>query len=231
MENGTGPPETPVSTSCPDCDIPYDENGQCPNPRCDHSRERRKGGPGPGISPAPDGSLLVVLCGLPGVGKSTVVRKLKESIGGTVFRTDRIRKRLFDEPEYTKEETESVYSEMMRGAEDALSDGGTVILDGTFKTLRLRDKAREAAKRRDAAFRLIKVECHTRIVKDRIENRDGISDADFSTHRRLRREFEPISEGEVIDNSGDLSATVRQVAFVTPPARDHSSEARSHGED
>jgi hypothetical protein len=30
------------------------------------------------------------------------------------------------------------------------------------------------------------------------------------------KEFEPISKGEVIDNSGDLSATVRQVAFVTP---------------
>lgn len=208
--------------------MPYDENNRCPNPRCDHLREsdadsRR-------ISPASDGPLLIVLCGLPGVGKSTVVSKLKDSTGGSVLRTDRIRKRIFDEPEYTKEETEAVYDEMVRSAEDALSEGGTVILDGTFKTLGLRDKARKAADRQNSAFRLIKVECATRVVRDRIENRDGISDADFSTHKRLKKEFEPISGGEVIDNSGDLSATVRQVAFVTPSAQDGRSETLSTGQ-
>lgn len=211
MEETEEPSTYCTSGSCPACDMPYDENNRCPNPRCNHRDEGNQG-----ISPAPDGPLMVVLCGLPGVGKSTVVSKLEDRIGGTVFRTDRIRKRLFEEPEYTKEETEIVYDEMLCGAENILSDGGTVILDGTFKTLELRDKAREAAEKQNSAFRLIKVECAKRVVRGRIENRDGISDADFSTHKRLMKEFEPISKGEIIDNSGDLSATVRQVAFVTP---------------
>jgi predicted kinase len=218
MKNAEGPTESITSDSCPACDMPYDENNRCPNPRCDYMREeetdRRR------ISPSSEDPLVIVLCGLPGVGKSTVVSKLKKSVGGTVFRTDRIRKRIFDEPEYTKEETEAVYDDMMQKAEDVISNGGTVILDGTFKTLKLRDKARKTAERQNSDFRLIKVECNTGVVKDRIENRSGISDADFSTHKKLSEEFESISEGEVIDNSGDLSAVVRQVAFVTPPSQD-----------
>ena len=214
MEDATGPSTYGTSGTCPDCDMPYDENDRCPNPRCDH--RRGTGANCRRVSPASDGPLMMVLCGLPGVGKSTVVSKLEDSTGGTVLRTDRIRKRLFDEPGYTKEETEVVYDEMVRKAEGVLSEGGTVILDGTFKTSELRDKARRTAEVQNSDFRIIKVECATRTVRDRIENRDGVSDADFSTHKRLRKEFEPISEGEVIDNSGDLSVTVRQVAFVTP---------------
>ena len=55
---------------------------------------------------------LVALCGLPGVGKSTVAGYVTEQLDAVRLRTDVVRKELFDEPQYTAEETESVYREL-----------------------------------------------------------------------------------------------------------------------
>lgn len=58
-----------------------------------------------------------------------------------------------------------------------------------------RDRAREKTKSHGAIFRLIKVRCNSEVVKSRVENREGLSDADFSVHKKLREEFEPIEQG------------------------------------
>lgn len=77
--------------------------------------------------------VAVVLCGLPGVGKSTVVSKLNQRMGGKILRTDRIRKSIFEEPDYTAEETRMVYNEMFERTEILLNNGYNAILDGTFR--------------------------------------------------------------------------------------------------
>jgi len=211
MWQGDGDQPYPADDTCPVCGMPYDERSMCPNPNCS--------GPTDEETPGSDSPVLVALCGLPGVGKSTVVKKLNDRIGGEVLRTDRIRKRLWDEPEYTKEETKTTYKRMFERAAAVIKDGRNVILDGTFRRRRLRRDAREVASEHGADFFIIKVKCSPDTVKERIENRKGISDADFSTYKELKESFEPITdeEVEVIDNSGRIADTVRQVAFVTPP--------------
>jgi predicted kinase len=200
-------------SSCPECDMPLNERGRCCNPRCEYPVQDS----GSEILPAEtDRRTLIVLCGLPGVGKSTVVKKLQKQIGGKVLRTDEVRKRCFDDPQYTQEETYMVYGEMFGKAGRLLQRGHKVILDGTFRSKRLRKEAKRVAERNDVSFRLVKIRCNSRVVKSRIENREGLSDADFSVHKRLREKFEPIEQGEVVDNSGDISALLKQVAFITP---------------
>lgn len=201
---------------CPDCNMPLSENRECPNPVCEFTSEKTENS---GLSDT-NRPMAAVLCGLPGVGKSTVVSKLNQRVGGKILRTDRIRKSMFDEPEYTAEETRMVYNEMFERTGTLLESGDNAILDGTFRRKEMRDRAREKAESHEAAFRLIKVRCNSEVVKNRIENREGLSDADFSVHKRLRKEFEPIEQGEVIDNSGDISAMLKQVAFVAPSVED-----------
>ncbi|MGZ0746514.1 AAA family ATPase [Haloparvum sp. AD34] len=164
---------------------------------------------------------LVVVCGLPGVGKTTVAARAAELIGGDVLRTDAVRKDLFPEPAYTEAESRAVYGELLARAAARLGDGESVVLDATFKRRRSRRNARGLARAAGVPLRTIKVECDVSVVEIRIENRDGLSDADFEIHRKFRREYEPLQiDHSVVDNSGSEAATLEQVDALLDPGRD-----------
>jgi len=164
---------------------------------------------------------LVVVCGLPGVGKTTVAARAAELVGGDVLRTDAIRKDLFPEPEYTEAESRAVYGELLSLAATRLADEEPVVLDATFKRRRSRRNARGLARAAGVPLRTIKVEGDESVVETRIENRDGLSDADFATHRKFRREYDPLEiDHSVVDNSGSEAATLDQVDELLDPGRD-----------
>ncbi|WP_430505394.1 AAA family ATPase [Haloparvum sp. PAK95] len=164
---------------------------------------------------------LVVVCGLPGVGKTTVAARAAELIGGDVLRTDAVRKDLFPDPDYTEAESRAVYGELLSRAAARLGDGESVVLDATFKRRRSRRNARGLARAAGVPLRTIKVECDVSVVEIRIENRDGLSDADFEIHRKFRREYEPLQiDHSVVDNSGSEAATLEQVDALLEPGRD-----------
>jgi len=50
-----------------------------------------------------------MICGLPGVGKSTVARQLAPLINGVVISSDELRKHLFRKPKYTRRDKKLVY--------------------------------------------------------------------------------------------------------------------------
>lgn len=157
--------------------------------------------------------LLVVVCGLPGVGKTTVASTIAERIDGAHLRTDVIRKELFPDPEYAPAETRRVYEEMLGRARSVVEGGGSVVVDGTFTEQSRRECAVATAKAEGAGFRMVKVECSTDVVKRRIENRENdASDADFEIHTMHRDRFDPVSmEHVVVDNSDGKQAMLRQV--------------------
>lgn len=157
---------------------------------------------------------VVVVCGLPGVGKTTVAENVAERVDGRIVRTDVVRKELFPDPEYTEEESKQVYTEMFERARETVDGGRSVVLDGTFKDAGNRERALELSEALDAEFRLVKVECAEETVRERIRGREGDeSDADFEIHAMFRDRFDPISTDHVtVDNSDGLEATTRQVA-------------------
>jgi predicted kinase len=158
-----------------------------------------------------DGTPLVVVCGLPGVGKSTVSRAIADRLDAAVLRTDVVRKELFEEPAYTAEETAAVYDELLSRARERLY-AGPVVLDGTFEGRDRRADARDLAASTGASFRLVRVDCDEAVVEERIAERDGVSDADLDVHRRFRDRFDPVEMDHlVVDNSGTEAATRRRI--------------------
>ncbi|MDJ1431144.1 AAA family ATPase [Halostagnicola sp. A-GB9-2] len=157
---------------------------------------------------------LVVVCGLPGTGKTTVARDLTERTGGTLMRTDVVRKDLFPEPEYTDEEVQATYDELFDRTRSALEQDGIAVLDGTFRRESLRDRARRVARKTDATFDLVRVTCSEKVVRERINERENDeSDADFSVHKLLQSEFEPPTIAhQTVDNSGSVAETRQQIA-------------------
>lgn len=160
--------------------------------------------------------MIVVVCGLPGAGKTTVSEAVADRLDAPRLRTDVVRKDVLEDPDYTPAESRRVYAALLDRAREAVATEGAVVLDGTFKRRDQRDDARELARTLEVPFRLVRVACDESVVRERIRAREGDeSDADFEVHQLHREQFEPI-EGDrvVVDNSGSLAETMAQVDAV-----------------
>lgn len=158
-------------------------------------------------------SLLVVYCGLPGVGKSTVSRYTAEQLDAARYRSDEVRQDLFDEPEYTEQETRTTYEALLERARSDLEAGQDVVVDATFNQAGERDRAAAVAERAGAAVEFVRVVCPPEIVRERIRARTGdASEANLEVYREHRETFEPLEREHVtIDNSGTLEESREQV--------------------
>lgn len=158
------------------------------------------------------GPRIVVVCGPPGVGKSTVAKRIADRLGTDVLRTDVLRKELFEDPEYTNTETNQTYEALFERMSAVVEDGRSAVVDGTFRTREIRQRARKRAELHDVSVSLVNVTCDESVVEARIDQREDVSDADFEIHKQLKSEFEPIEMPHlVIDNSGGLDVLYRQI--------------------
>jgi len=150
--------------------------------------------------------MLVLVCGLPATGKSTVARRLARSLGAELLRTDVVRKELIGRPRYTEEEKELVYRALFLIAERLLKNDVNVILDGTFYKRSLRDEARRIAEKQGKRFFLIETTCPEEVVAKRLARRSrsvkSASDADLEVYRKLKAVFERIEEEHIVIETG-----------------------------
>lgn len=142
---------------------------------------------------------MTIVCGLPGVGKTTTAREIAAQQDATIIRSDVVRKQLFPDPTYSRMETEQVYEAVLDRARAHLPS--PVVLDATWRRQRHRGKAIALAEREGVDHRIVKVECDEHVVKRRITERSNdASDADFSIY--LQAEFEPlVRDADIVDNT------------------------------
>lgn len=87
---------------------------------------------------------LVIFCGIPGSGKTTIARLMLGSLEKSILvETDGVRKML-THPGFSSEESKLVYDACFAVAKEALRAGYLVVLDGTF----LKEEYRQEARRR-----------------------------------------------------------------------------------
>ena len=155
---------------------------------------------------------LILVCGLPGTGKSTVSKAIAEKTGAVLFNTDVVRKELFPRPAYTQEEKDLVYRMLFEMAEKFLKQSKNVVLDGTFYKKELRSRVKAIAQRNKSGFAIIEVVCSEKTAKCRLDDRaksESLSDADFCVYRKIREQFEPIREKHfVVDTGKDVGKQV-----------------------
>lgn len=166
-----------------------------------------------GADAASDAPSLVVVCGLPGVGKSRVARTIGDCLPARVYRTDEVRAEMFPEATYDRAETERVYAEVLERALAAVDAGERAVLDGTYREERFRRAVVEAAGDRGVDPLFLKVECPEPVARERIAARtDDASDAGVADYYRIREAFDPLSRPHVtVDNSGDWEGTRERV--------------------
>lgn len=156
---------------------------------------------------------LVVCCGLPGVGKSTVSAYVAEHLPATRYRSDELRQELVAEPTYSPAETRRTYEVLRERARTRLTAGGSVVLDGTFKNASERTRTAGLGTETGVTVQFVRVTCPPAVARERIRARtDDPSEADIAVYEQLREAFDPIERDHLtIDNGGALADTYRQV--------------------
>lgn len=158
---------------------------------------------------------------MPGTGKSTLAKKIKSFVRGTLLRTDIIRKQLLKKPRYTEKEKALVYSKMFALARKELKKGKNVILDATFAKHINRRMAKLLAKKAGADFLILEAVAPEKIVKKRLLNRKGnVSQATFQTYLEHKNIFQPIKEPHyVIDTSKNIDKQLEDVLMLKRPLK------------
>ena len=174
---------------------------------------------------------LVLVGGLPGVGKSTVASGLAGRMQADLFRTDVIRKEFaflgVDEPVpapyrtglYEPEVTDATYRALLDDARAVLERGGSVVLDASWADPALRDRAVDLAGATQAD--LIQLHCVAPgpVAERRMRERVGdVSDADPAIAAAMAADFGPWPSATVIDTTGTVDAAV--TAAYAAVARD-----------
>ncbi|HEY7776949.1 MAG TPA: AAA family ATPase [Nitrososphaeraceae archaeon] len=157
-------------------------------------------------------AIIVMMCGLPGVGKTTVAKQLAPLINGIIISTDKIRKELFHKPRYGRQEKQLVYKVLKLLTEYLCYANINCILDATF----LKEKSRHEviSKLRNAKVYIIECVCAEEIVFARLKSRKlDYSDADFSVYRMMKRMHEPIKEKHItVDTSTGSNVQIKELA-------------------
>ncbi len=157
--------------------------------------------------------MLILVCGLPGTGKSTVARQISEKAGAPILRTDAVRKEITEKPEYSEEEKRKVYEELFRRAESLLRKGKNVIIDGTFYKKTLRNRVSEISERTGKELKMIECVSPEDVIRKRISGgREDESEADFGVYEKIRDQWEPIeSEHITLDTSGEWKRIIENM--------------------
>ena len=122
--------------------------------------------------------VLLITCGLPGTWKTETSEEIARMKGYPILRSDLIRlevlkgENIFDEKIASDMSKRTmVYDEIFQRADEALTKGGSAIIDATFVTQSLRRRAAEVAAKRNKTFVILETSCPQEIAISRILRR------------------------------------------------------------
>lgn len=142
--------------------------------------------------------MIVIICGLPGVGKTTLARDLAPLLNAVVLSTDKIRKELILHPTYSKQERRLIYDVMLLLAKYLHNAKMNCILDATFNRERSRREAKMKLALNSSQLHIVECVCPEDVVLARLRARKGgYSDADISVYRKMKKIYEPVREGHI----------------------------------
>lgn len=161
---------------------------------------------------------LLMLAGLPGVGKSAFARKVTSCCPFLKVESDRLRKALVPQPQYTPDEHRRVFRACHRLLDELLGQGYPMLFDATNLTERNRRPVYAIARKRGVPLAIAVVTAPPEIVRQRLRDREaGLdpetwSDAGREIHSRMAPAWEPVRRPHIaVDTSEDITPALRQV--------------------
>jgi len=166
---------------------------------------------------------LIVVMGLPGVGKSHCARLLCRRLGAAHVASDELRSRLFIAASYADAENRAVFAAATALVDALLGEGHRVVVDATNLVARNRAGTVEAARRRGIPITNVRITASDEDARVRLASRRDArapgdhSEADEAIYERMRAQpFEPPTDGflELVNGPELESGIDRIVAAV-----------------
>ncbi len=159
---------------------------------------------------------LLIACGLPGTWKTETTEEVAKIKGYPLLRSDLIRLEVLKNEDVFDEKVASsmdkrtmVYDEMFRQADESLSKGDGVILDATFVTQSLRQRAAAIAAKHNLTFVILQTDCPQEVSIRRILKRtkeDYVSNAlTEQAYLNNKKRFEEVDLDDLKDLYPNLS--------------------------
>lgn len=165
---------------------------------------------------------LIVLCGLPGTGKSFLARQIAERLPAVIVEADYVRKTLFRQPTYAGAESAWVHRVAHVTIERLLKTSHHVIYDATNLSEWFRDKTYHIAERAGAGLVVVQTVASEEVARERLAKRalardpDDLSDATIAVYERFKRDAEPVRHPHiVVDTSRDIPRAVSRIVRAT----------------
>ncbi len=156
--------------------------------------------------------MIVIISGLPGVGKTTLAEELAPLINCVILSTDKIRKELIPKPTYTKEEKKMVYDVLLLITKYLHDAGINCILDATFNKESYRNQVKKVLGLSQNEFHIVECVCPENVVISRLgERKKGFSDADFAVYQDMKKQVEPIHEPHIIADTNNPPTKVAKI--------------------
>ena len=169
---------------------------------------------------------LIVLMGLPGVGKSHCARLLSGRLGAAHVASDELRSRLFIAASYANEENRAVFAAATALVDALLGEGHRVVVDATNLIARNRAGTVEAARRRGTPVTYVRITASDEDARGRLASRRAgrapgdHSEADEPIYERMRAQpFEPPTEGFLdLVNGPELASEIDRIVAAVEAA-------------
>ena len=169
---------------------------------------------------------LIVLMGLPGVGKSHCARLLSVRLGAAHVASDELRSRLFIAASYADEENRAVFAAATALVDALLGEGHRVVVDATNLVARNRAGTVEAARRRGIPVTYVRITASDEDARGRLASRRASrapgdhSEADEPIYERMRAQpFEPPAEGFLdLVNGLELASEIDRIVAAVEAA-------------
>ena len=169
---------------------------------------------------------LVLVMGLPGVGKSHCAGLLCSRLGAAHVASDELRSRLFIAASYAKEENRAVFAAATALVDSLLGEGHRVVVDATNLIARNRAGTVDAARRRGVPVTFVRITASDEDARQRLAARRSAraagdhSEADEPIYERMRAQpFEPPAEGFLeLANGPDLPTEIDRIVAAVEAA-------------
>jgi predicted kinase len=166
----------------------------------------------------PPPATLVILCGLPGTGKSYFARKLAARAPFVWVNSDTTRKLLVESPAYTREEHRRVFAAMHAVIGELLVAGRSVVFDATNLNEEVRRPLYEVVARNGVQPLLVRFTADTQLVRRRLTDRfNGVgdasqSDAGWEVYSRMAVADQPVPRPHLlVGDPADVEPVLRLV--------------------
>lgn len=151
-------------------------------------------------------AIVIIVCGLPGVGKTTLVKDLAPRMSAVILSTDKIRKELIPRPKYDWKDRKLIYDIVILFAKYLSKAGVNCILDATLIKERSRQEIKKELDLITKNIHIIECVCPEDIIIKRLRRRrNNYSDADISVYKKMKKIYEPVKEKHITVDTSKIS--------------------------